>query len=85
MYDIYYFIHTNDGDDMKVEYLIRQEREKKGYTTKQLAHLSGISNSHLNYLEKHERRATIEVLCQIAVALNIKPEKLYKIVEKEEG
>lgn len=42
--------------------------------------MTGISSSHLNYLEKNEKEATLSVVVRIALALNIKVEELYRVI-----
>lgn len=43
--------------------------------------MTGLSSSHLNYIEKNEREPTISVLVRIAQALNIKIDDLYKVIQ----
>lgn len=66
---------------MKIEILLQEIRRKKGYSLQQLSNLTGISTSHLNYIEKNEKEPTISVLVRIAIALNVKIEELYKIIQ----
>lgn len=40
--------------------------------------MTGISTSHLNYIERNEREPSLSVVIRIAQALNIKIEELYK-------
>lgn len=65
---------------MKIEILLRQIRKEKGYSLKRLAKLTGISSSHLNYIEKNEREPSLSVAVRIAQVLNIKIEELYKVI-----
>lgn len=46
----------------------------------QLAKMTGISSSHLNYIEKNEKEPTISVLVRIAQVLNIKIDELYRVI-----
>lgn len=57
---------------------IREIREKKGLSQKKLSKLSGVSSSHIGYLENGEREPTISVLCKIAKALNVDIKELFK-------
>lgn len=68
-------------EDMKIEMLLYEVRKKKGYSLQQLSKLTGISTSHLNYIEKNEKEPTISVLVRIAIALNVKVDELYKIIQ----
>ena len=42
--------------------------------------MTGISSSHLNYIEKNEKEPSLSMIVRIAQALNIKIEELYKII-----
>lgn len=64
---------------MRVEILIRQKREEKGYTIDQLAKLAGMSKGHLSRIERGETRPTIDTLVIIALALKVEVSELYKI------
>ena len=63
---------------MKIKLCLREIRDKFGYSLSEMAKVTGISRSHLSYLEKGERKATINVLCQIAEKLHIDEKELYK-------
>ena len=53
---------------------------KSGYSLEQLARLTGISSSHLNYIEKNEKEPSLSMAVRIAQALNVKIEELYKVI-----
>lgn len=57
---------------------IREIREKKGLSQNKLSKLSGVSSSHIGYLENGEREPTISVLYKIAKALNVDIKELFK-------
>lgn len=69
------------GDEMQVRILLKEIRKEKHLTLEELSKITNISKSHLNYIEKGERKATIDVLCQIAKALNIDEKNLYEVEE----
>ena len=46
----------------------------------QLSKKTGISASHLGYIERNEKEPTISVIIRIAMALNVKIEELYKVI-----
>lgn len=62
---------------VKVTYNLYEFRTKAGLTTKQLAALSGVSKSMINYAENNVKNLSVETLCKLAVALDVKPELLY--------
>ena len=41
--------------------------------------MTGISRSHLNYIERNEKDPSLSIAIRIAQALNIKIEELYKV------
>ena len=45
----------------------------------ELSRMTGISKSHLNYIEKNEKEPSLSMTIIIAQALNIKKEDLYRI------
>lgn len=42
--------------------------------------MTGISTSHLNYIEKNEKEPSLSMTVRIAQALNIEVEELYEII-----
>ena len=64
---------------MRVEILIRQKREEKGYTIDMLAKLAGMSKGHLSRIERGETDPSITTLSRVAIALKVKVEEVYKI------
>jgi transcriptional regulator with XRE-family HTH domain len=50
---------------------LRQARLDKGYSLQDLAELSNVSRSMLSKIERNEKNPTINVLCQIAEALDL--------------
>jgi len=66
---------------MRVEILLKDVRMKKGYSLQELSRITGISTSHLNYIENNEREPTISMLIRIALALKVDERELYKIIK----
>lgn len=64
---------------MKVIILLKEIREQKQISLEQLSKISGISKSHLNYIERQEKEPTLTVLIKIAKALNIDIKDLYEV------
>ena len=56
----------------------RQIRLSKGFTTRQLAELSGISKSQITRIENNQQVPTIDTLCRIAEALGVPVESTYE-------
>ena len=57
---------------------IREIREERGLSHEKLSKQSGVSSSHIGYLENGEREPTISVLCKLAKALNVDIKDLFK-------
>lgn len=68
---------------MRVEILLKEIRKEKksGISLKELSKITGISTSHLNYIEKNEKEPSLSMAVRIAQALNIKIEELYKVIQ----
>ena len=66
-------------EKLRVEILLKKVRTEKGYSLEDLAKLTGISSSHLNYIERNEKEPSISMLLRIAIALNVDIKELYKI------
>ena len=65
---------------LRIEILLKQIRIKNGYSLRQLSKMTGISSSHLNYIEKNEKEPSLSMAVRITQALNIKIDELYRIV-----
>jgi len=56
-------------------------REDKGYSQRQLAHITGISNSEISKLEKAQRKKpNLRILKKLADALDIKYEEMLEVL-----
>lgn len=65
---------------MKVVVLLKEIRNEKGYSLEKLSKMTGISSSHLNYIENNEKEPSLSMAVRIARALKIKIDKLYKVI-----
>lgn len=66
---------------MKIKILLKEIRTEKGYSLEKLSQLTGISKSHLNYIEKNEKEPSLSIAIRIAQALNIDIKELYEIIK----
>ena len=64
--------------DIKIKLKVKEIRKNKGISVRQLAGLSGISKSQISAVENGESMPTILTVCQLALALNLRPEELYE-------
>lgn len=65
---------------MHVEILLREVRKRKNVSLEQLSKMTGISTSHLNYIERQVKEPSISMLCRIAIALKVDIKELYRVV-----
>ncbi|MEF2641524.1 MAG: helix-turn-helix transcriptional regulator [Clostridia bacterium] len=64
---------------MEIKILLKEIREEKNITLRKLSEVTGISKSHLSYIERGEREPTLSVVVRIALALNIDIKDLYEV------
>lgn len=60
-----------------VEIFLRDMRRKKRMTTKALSEISGVSRAHIISIESGKSSPTIDVICKLAMALDVPPCYLY--------
>lgn len=65
-----------DEDIVSIGKFIRKKRNEKGLSAKRLAHLVGISDAHVIYIEKAQRRATFDKIMNILTALGVRLEEM---------
>lgn len=65
---------------MKVIIELKKVRKEKGYSLEKLSKMTGISKSHLNYIENNQKEPAISILIRIALVLNVRLEELYRII-----
>lgn len=65
---------------MHVKILLNKVRKEKNISLTELSKLTGISKSHLSYIERGEKEPSISMLCRIAIALKVDIKELYEIV-----
>ncbi|MCI8485993.1 MAG: helix-turn-helix transcriptional regulator [Clostridia bacterium] len=64
---------------MQIIIKLKEVREKYNISIRELAKITGISKSHLNYIEKGEKEPSLSIIIRIAVALNIDEKELYEV------
>ena len=65
--------------------VIREHREKRNLTRKQLAAETGISDSHIRVIEMRNRNPTVTVFVLIAEAYEIAPEELLREIRQRQA
>ena len=64
-------------------HVIARMRVSHGLTQERMSGLAGIARSHLAALENGAKTARLDTLWNIAYALEVKPNELIRMVEKE--
>ena len=64
---------------MRVIFNIKEIREKRNMSLSTLERKSGVSGSHLNYIECNEKMPTLIVMIKIAKGLGVSILDLYKV------
>jgi transcriptional regulator with XRE-family HTH domain len=57
---------------------VRRRREHLGLTQEEVAHRAGIDRTHVSKIERRVHSPTVEVLGQLAAALDVEPSELLK-------
>ena len=70
-------------DPVIVGEVIAGYRKQKGVTQEVLSGLSDIGRTHLSAIERGERKPTLETLCRISLALDIKMSVIVAAIEEE--
>ncbi len=70
-------------DNQVVGRVIRRLRKKKGLSQEVVSGLAGIARTHLTMIENGSKQPNYETIWKIALALNIKPSELTRMVEEE--
>ena len=65
---------------MKIKYNLYEIRTERNLTLRQLQDLSGIGIATINRIENGIANPTIEVICQLALALECSPHDLFEMV-----
>ena len=63
--------------NLEITYTIKEIREEKGLSLRQLSNMCDISHATISYIERGLRKPTVDVLLQIALALNVEITDLF--------
>lgn len=66
---------------MYIKILLKDVRKRRNLSLEELSRKTGISKSHLNYIEREEKEPSLSMIIRIAVALNIDEKELYKVLK----
>ena len=70
-------------DAVVVGEVIQKYRESKGLSQEVVSGLADIGRTHLSAIERGVRKPTLDTFFKLAVAMDIKPSELMKLVEAE--
>ncbi len=62
---------------LKIIYKVYDYRTKMNMSVRQLEELSGVGKTTINRIENGSGNPTVEVICQLAIALNCSPHDLF--------
>jgi transcriptional regulator with XRE-family HTH domain len=68
--------------DVEIIFHIKEVREEKKITLRELSEKSGISKSEINFIENGQREPTLHTVCLLSLALGVRPEKLFTVKVK---
>ena len=66
----------------RVARILRQEREKRGFSMNLVAERAGLSQQMVSYVEREMRNPTLETVLRIAAALEIDLAKVLQTAQK---
>lgn len=66
-------------------FVLRQSREKAGYSQDSFAHATGYHRNYIGQLERGEKSPSLNALFNLAQALNLRPSQLLPLVERQLG
>lgn len=64
--------------------VIRALRREKGLSQEVLSGLAGIARTHLSMIENGTMKATIDTICKIAQAFDLRPSELLALAEERQ-
>ena len=69
--------------DLTVKFglVLKQQREKAGFSQEFIALQSGLDRSFVSMLERGKRQPSLLTICHISKALSIRPSELVALVE----
>ena len=68
--------------DVEIIFHIKEVREEKKITLRELSEKSGISKSEINFIENGQRDPTLHTMYLLSLALGVPPEKLFTVKVK---
>ena len=72
-------------DHKAVGQVIRSLRIKRGLSQEVVSGLAGIARTHLTMIENGTKQANLKTVWNIALALNILPSELMRMIEEDIG
>ncbi|WP_130434876.1 helix-turn-helix transcriptional regulator [Cuneatibacter caecimuris] len=63
--------------EIRISYHLAQIMDQKSISERQLANLSGVGKTTINDIVNNRTHPTIDTICMLAIALDIRSEQLY--------
>jgi len=67
---------------IKFGLVLKQQREKAGFSQEYIALQSGLDRSFVSMLERGKRQPSLLTICHLSKALSIKPSEMVALVEE---
>lgn len=64
---------------LRINILLKEVRKSKEISLYKLSKMTGISKSHLSYIEREEKEPSISMMVRIAMALKVDIKELYNV------
>ena len=78
-----YVIPHLSGQNRCMEYYLRQIREARGMSIRQLSQRSRVAASYIELIEIGEANPTVKIMCRLANALNVQVQELFSCTDKK--
>ena len=78
-----YVIPCPTGQNRCMEYYLRQIREARGMSIRQLSQRSRVAASYIELIETGEANPTVKIMCRLANALNVQVQELFSCTDKK--
>lgn len=70
-------------DNIAIGRIIRKLRQDRGLSQDVLSGLAGIARTHLTMIEQGTKKPNFETLWRLALALDLRPSELVRMIELE--
>ncbi len=76
-------VKTSQAECERIIQLLKEERERRGFSKYVIAQESGLSQQAIGYMEKGHRLPSLETVVRVAKAMNVDLPKIIRQAQKE--